>query len=487
MKTEFAAKARNVAMEALKLSGMLCRHSFAFAKRISVACGKTAAECYRAAKPRVITEISQTAVRLRKLKRALSKYRQQYVKNKERATEMVEMNEKKRTIGAILLVQVLGLLGGLDMLNGILDSLKIPQPAAEGYIVLWFLSFILLAVAAWLVMSGSRIQSIAGKAAVVGFIVVAGLQLMSIFGVRNQHLDGFLGCLPFLAGYLGLLRIFWKIKKTMPKWGANVGMIGASIVSVCYILYALRDRYLVDYRNGVRCVMDYEIWKSVNDKISLGFIVAYVLLVLASLALLFGRKNLNGWFSLDGRARRKEFWGKCLVLFLIYWLISLPMAIFGSWSLIAAVFKTMVSSHVRDLTFPIEDFVLMEVGCCISNICFLVAIPAIVRRLHDRNMSGWWIVAFWLLFFVPYVGFISTIVAIIIIGFLDGTVGPNEFGVDPKEKERKRYFAPPQAIQAAPAVQTVEDRLEKIAYLKANGVLSDEEYEEARKKILSEL
>ena len=70
---------------------------------------------------------------------------------------------------------------------------------------------------------------------------------------------------------------------------------------------------------------------------------------------------------------------------------------------------------------------------------------------------------------------------------LSGTVCPNEFGVDPKEKERKRYFAPPQAIQAAPAVQTVEDRLEKIAYLKANGVLSDEEYEEARKKILSEL
>ena len=53
-------------------------------------------------------------------------------------------------------------------------------------------------------------------------------------------------------------------------------------------------------------------------------------------------------------------------------------------------------------------------------------IPAIavsVRRMHDQDRSGWWIL-------VP--------IANIIFLFIDGTRGPNRFGPDPKDPRASR-------------------------------------------------
>lgn len=47
-------------------------------------------------------------------------------------------------------------------------------------------------------------------------------------------------------------------------------------------------------------------------------------------------------------------------------------------------------------------------------------------------MSGWWIVLFWVLGFIPVVNFISGIAYFIILGCLDSTPGANRFGPNPK-------------------------------------------------------
>jgi uncharacterized membrane protein YhaH (DUF805 family) len=44
-----------------------------------------------------------------------------------------------------------------------------------------------------------------------------------------------------------------------------------------------------------------------------------------------------------------------------------------------------------------------------------------VRRLHDRNKSGWWV----LLYFVPVIGQIWLFLE---LGVLAGTPGPNRYG-----------------------------------------------------------
>lgn len=52
------------------------------------------------------------------------------------------------------------------------------------------------------------------------------------------------------------------------------------------------------------------------------------------------------------------------------------------------------------------------------------SIAVMVRRLHDRDLSGW----FALLSLIPYIGGIIIIVLLV----MPGTSGPNRFGDDPK-------------------------------------------------------
>jgi uncharacterized membrane protein YhaH (DUF805 family) len=47
-----------------------------------------------------------------------------------------------------------------------------------------------------------------------------------------------------------------------------------------------------------------------------------------------------------------------------------------------------------------------------------------VKRYHDRNKSGWWI----LIVFVPVIGGLWYFIE---CGFLRGTPGPNTYGPDP--------------------------------------------------------
>lgn len=64
--------------------------------------------------------------------------------------------------------------------------------------------------------------------------------------------------------------------------------------------------------------------------------------------------------------------------------------------------------------------------------CAGIIIPSIavqVRRLHDQNMRGWWV----LLGLIPYVGGFIMLVFMLI----PGTAGPNRFGPDPKQPEGK--------------------------------------------------
>ena len=61
------------------------------------------------------------------------------------------------------------------------------------------------------------------------------------------------------------------------------------------------------------------------------------------------------------------------------------------------------------------------IGIAMLIYVFGFAIPQIscaVRRMHDTDRSGWWIL-------VPIAGLIFT--------FLPGTPGPNRFGPDPKQ------------------------------------------------------
>ena len=123
--------------------------------------------------------------------------------------------------------------------------------------------------------------------------------------------------------------------------------------------------------------------------------------------------NLQILFGFNGRIRRLQWWMGSLiiigiVLALIVVVTTLISAIYGDYR---------NAPPVITMTFGTAFL-----GCYLGIIWIQLALG--VKRLHDREMSGWWL----LLSFVPFGGFIL----LVMLGFLDGTQGPNRFGPSPK-------------------------------------------------------
>lgn len=64
------------------------------------------------------------------------------------------------------------------------------------------------------------------------------------------------------------------------------------------------------------------------------------------------------------------------------------------------------------------------------GIVSLGMVAATVRRLHDRNISGWWYLAYMFLSAIPFVN-LAVFVVLIIVLCLKGNDGVNKYGADP--------------------------------------------------------
>ena len=67
------------------------------------------------------------------------------------------------------------------------------------------------------------------------------------------------------------------------------------------------------------------------------------------------------------------------------------------------------------------------------------SIAVTVRRLHDRDMSGWWYLGLAAASAIPLVGFAASI-ALFVLMVLPGTDGDNRFGPDPKNPYGQDVF-----------------------------------------------
>ena len=113
---------------------------------------------------------------------------------------------------------------------------------------------------------------------------------------------------------------------------------------------------------------------------------------------------LKKYFVFEGRASRSEYW----------------------W------FQLIVSP-----SYFVSTFLENEIGYFFLGITLFTLIPAIsagVRRLHDTNRSGF----FLLISFIPFIG------GLILLFFLisEGTKGKNRFGPDPLKiviRKKKKY------------------------------------------------
>jgi uncharacterized membrane protein YhaH (DUF805 family) len=67
---------------------------------------------------------------------------------------------------------------------------------------------------------------------------------------------------------------------------------------------------------------------------------------------------------------------------------------------------------------------LRLIGSIVFVVNIWIGLALAVKRWHDRNKSGWWV----LIGLVPIIG---QLWALIECGFLRGTTGPNIYGADP--------------------------------------------------------
>lgn len=137
-----------------------------------------------------------------------------------------------------------------------------------------------------------------------------------------------------------------------------------------------------------------------------------------------------------GRSRRMEFWAFGLFNVIVYAVVvAIAIGFAGS---IGAIMRTGDPFALSSMSSMLRVAIIVGLIWWLATIIPTLAVT--VRRLHDRDMSGWWYLGMIVLSMIPLVGFIASI-AFLVIMFLPGTPGPNRFGEDPKDPTSAQVFA----------------------------------------------
>lgn len=110
------------------------------------------------------------------------------------------------------------------------------------------------------------------------------------------------------------------------------------------------------------------------------------------------KNGFNNYATFSGRAARSEFW---------YWVLFAVLVTAAGGIVDEAVLPNVESG----LFAPLISLALLLPGLAVS-----------VRRLHDVDRVGWW-----LLIYITVIG----IIFLIVWDCTKGTSGPNRFGPDP--------------------------------------------------------
>lgn len=148
--------------------------------------------------------------------------------------------------------------------------------------------------------------------------------------------------------------------------------------------------------------------------------------------------NLALLFSFQGRINRAKFWLAILVYVVASFLIFLLLGAVG---------------EAFDIDASMATYYVVAAIIYIPILISGIAVG--IKRLHDRNKSGWWLLFFYLApwalngigwalgggaeedgasvvnLFFSVASFAISIWMLVELGFLRGTVGPNQYGPDP--------------------------------------------------------
>jgi uncharacterized membrane protein YhaH (DUF805 family) len=147
--------------------------------------------------------------------------------------------------------------------------------------------------------------------------------------------------------------------------------------------------------------------------------------------------NAFAWFflSLRGRVSRQEFWlGYVGIVVVALVLVrSLPHP-GGAIYFLPGDTPDDEASRSELFSFGLPEFISLALTWPI------IAIYA--KRLHDLNLSAWWLLLLPAVIFVAGLGefnrlhVVAYFLLLLVLGFLPGSNGPNRFGEDPRARSR---------------------------------------------------
>jgi uncharacterized membrane protein YhaH (DUF805 family) len=121
---------------------------------------------------------------------------------------------------------------------------------------------------------------------------------------------------------------------------------------------------------------------------------------------------LRRYAEFSGRSRRQEYWMYTLGIVIAGIVLQVIEGIVGLSGMVGGVYGPLTA--------------ILGLGTLVPSIAVAV------RRLHDTDRSGWWL----LLVFVPFIGWLVLLYFYVI----EGTKGPNQFGPDPKDPGQVQAF-----------------------------------------------
>ena len=131
-------------------------------------------------------------------------------------------------------------------------------------------------------------------------------------------------------------------------------------------------------------------------------------------------------FGFHGRVRRLHLWLFVLAMSVIggglFWQFG-HMGMHHDDMMMSHTTMSLSSDHWGGMHFVTHN----PFAGLFALIWFWTHLAVFVKRWHDRDKSGWWV----LINIIPVIGGLWTLIE---CGFLDGTTGPNKYGPDPKNR-----------------------------------------------------
>ena len=161
---------------------------------------------------------------------------------------------------------------------------------------------------------------------------------------------------------------------------------------------------------------------------------------------------LKRYADFSGRSRRMEFWMWQVFQILVYIAIIVVMMVLGGGA-------ALMMGRADPTSVMAAGGIVMILMLFYLLYCLAVIVPSIavaVRRLHDTDRTGWWILApvapylvmvvaggmvaaspdsasaAGVLVLISMVAVLVLALVLLVFYFLDGTPGPNKYGPDPK-------------------------------------------------------